>query len=337
MQISRWSVMVVSALLLSAAGWIFPAIAQPGGNAGRTGDDDAWINAILATPNQKTPVPQDNEFATAPGLEQETPTPQFTVNALAPLLYNSNPTFRRSGGPQSLEGSPVTSLSWASQVFGTPVRASGTASLEWERFPNANDASVDYFRSSARLQYVSPNDDQGFSPFFAYVPRMDFEPTFGNNFATRQDLNLGFDQTFHFDGAFNRVPASANSSSDTVWSFGISVNGQRRIRDVAPQSWAIRVAPSAAWVISPDWNASLALPITRRWFNGSSRDLTIEPVGVLEYIIPANWLGGPQVATILGNPAVDFLAFHEQNWSSEASFEYSQWRVGLVLKAGWRF
>ena len=37
-----------------------------------------------------------------------------------------------------------------------------------------------------------------------------------------------------------------------------------------------------------------------------------------------------------GMPA-DFLAFHEQNWSSEASFEYSQWRVGLVLKAGWRF
>ena len=55
-----------------------------------------------------------------------------------------------------------------------------------------------------------------------------------------------------------------------------------------PQSWALRVAPSAAWVISPDWNASLALPLTRRWFNGSSRDLTLEPIGVLEYIIPVD-------------------------------------------------
>jgi hypothetical protein len=31
------------------------------------------------------------------------------------------------------------------------------------------------------------------------------------------------------------------------------------------------------------------LPLTRRWFNGSSRDLTLEPIGVLEYIIPADW------------------------------------------------
>jgi hypothetical protein len=28
------------------------------------------VDAILATPNQKTPVPQDHIFATAPGVEQ---------------------------------------------------------------------------------------------------------------------------------------------------------------------------------------------------------------------------------------------------------------------------
>jgi hypothetical protein len=311
-------------------------MAQPGGNTGLIGDD-AWIDAILATPNQKTPVPQDNLFATAPGLEQQAPAPQFTLNALAPLFYNSNPEFRSSGGPQSLEGSPVTRLSWASQVFGTPLRVSGTASLEWERFPAANDASVDYFRSSARLQYVNPTDDQAFSPFFAYVPRMDFEPTFDQNFATRRDLNFGFDKTFNFDGAFNRLPASANSSSETVWSFGFSANGQRRIRDIAPQSWAMSFAPSASWVISPDWNASLAVPLTRRWFNGASRDLTVEPVGVLEYVVPSEWLGGSRGATLLGNPSVDFLVFHERNWSTESSFEYGQWLAGIVLKAGWRF
>jgi hypothetical protein len=42
---------------------------------------------------------------------------------------------------------------------------------------------------------------------------MDFEPMFGENFATRQDLNLGFDKVFNFDGAFNRVPDSSDSSS----------------------------------------------------------------------------------------------------------------------------
>ena len=73
----------------------------------------------------------------------------------------------------SLDGSPIAGLGWASQLFGTRVRLSGFASLEWERFPNANDASVDYFRS-ARLRYINAGDDQGFSPFFSYVPRMDF-------------------------------------------------------------------------------------------------------------------------------------------------------------------
>ena len=35
----------------------------------------ARIDALLATPNWITPVPQDNAIATAPGLEQQTPTP----------------------------------------------------------------------------------------------------------------------------------------------------------------------------------------------------------------------------------------------------------------------
>jgi hypothetical protein len=319
-----------------AAVWGAPALAQPGGNAGLIADD-GLVDAILATPNQKTPVPQDNEFATAPGLEQAARQPQFTLNALAPLFYNSNPEFRSSGGPQSLDGSPVARFGWASQLFGTPLRVSGFASLEWERYPSANDASVDYFRSSARLQYVNPVDDQAFSPFFSYVPRMDFEPTFGDNFATRQDLNLGFDKTFNFDSTFNRVPISSDSSSETVWSFGYSITGQRRIRNPAPQSTALIFAPSASWAISPEWNASLSLPLTRRWFNGASRDFTVEPIGILEYIIPNSWVGGPHGAAIFGNPSVDFLVFHERNWSTASSFEYGQWLAGIVLKAGWRF
>ncbi|MFZ3236193.1 MAG: hypothetical protein WA417_03780 [Stellaceae bacterium] len=323
-----------------AAAWVAPALAQPGGNTGLIGDD-GLIDAILATPNQKTPVPQDNLFATAPGLEQAARQPQFTLNALAPLLFNSNPEFRSSGGPQSLDGSPVARLGWASQLFGTPVRVSGFASLEWERFPSANDASIDYFRSSARMQYVNPSDDQAFSPFFSYVPRMDFDPTFGDNFATRQDLNLGFDKTFNFDRSFNRAGSSSDSSATTVWSFGFSLGAQQRFRDPAPGSHALLFAPSVSYVISDQWNASLSAPITRRWFNTidgvSQKAVTLEPVGVLEFIIPGAWLGGPRGATMLGNPAVDFLGFHERNWSTAPGFAYGQWLAGLVLKAGWRF
>ena len=134
-------------------------------NAGLQGGQDGLFDAILATPNQQTPVPQDNIFATAPGVEQAARTPQFTLNILAPAFYNSNAQFSNSGGSQALEGSPVVRLSWASQLFDTPIRVSGAASLETERFTNAPAAAIDYIRTSARAQYINPDNDQDYSLF----------------------------------------------------------------------------------------------------------------------------------------------------------------------------
>ena len=68
------------------------------------------FDAILATPNYRTPVLPDSALATAPGLEQAVPTPQFRLNALAPALYNSNAQFLISGGSKTLEGSPLVRL-----------------------------------------------------------------------------------------------------------------------------------------------------------------------------------------------------------------------------------
>jgi hypothetical protein len=42
-------------------------------NAGLEGGQDGLFDAILATPNRKTPVPQDNNSAVAPGVEQAAP------------------------------------------------------------------------------------------------------------------------------------------------------------------------------------------------------------------------------------------------------------------------
>src|SRR5271157_3612327 len=264
----------VAALIVTAiqAG---QAIAQTANsNAGLQGGQDGMFDAILATPNYKTPVLPDSALATAPGLEQAVPSPQFTLNVLAPALYNSNAQFLSSGGSKTLEGSPLVRLGWASQLFDTPIRVSGAASLETERFTNAPGAAIDYIRTSARAQYINPDNDQDYSPFLSYVPRLDFDPTVANNFATRQDLNLGIDKVFNFDGDFNRVPASSNSSAETVWSFGFSAGGQRRFRDPAPQSYALFSNPSAAYVISEQWNASFSMPTTGRWFdttNGVNR------------------------------------------------------------------
>lgn len=318
------------------------AIAQTANsNAGLLGGQDALFDAILATPNQKTPVAQDNIFATAPGLEQAARTPQFTLNALAPALFNSNAQFLSSGGSKAFEGSPLIRLGWASQLFDTPIRISGAASFETERFVNGPGAAIDYIRPSARAQYINPENDQDYSPFLSYVPRLDFDPTFANNFATRQDVNFGIDKVFNFDGAFNRLPPGSNSSSATVWSFGFSIGAQQRFRDPPPQSHMFFVIPSVSYVISEQWNASFEMPIERRWFEtldgASQRDLTWIPTGVVEYVIPADWLGGVDATRWRGNPAIDFVAGLERNWSNISGREYTQWRVGLVFKTGWRF
>src|SRR6516165_10936345 len=243
-------VVLVTAVLFLALVAATSAIAQTANsNAGLQGGQDALFGAILATPNYRTPVLPDSAVATAPGLEQAVPAPQFTLNILAPAMFNSNAQFLTSGGSQALEGSPLVRLGWASQLFNSPIRASAAASLETERFTDAPGAAIDYFRTSARLQYINLGNDQDYSPFLSYVPRMDFDPTFARNFTTRQDLNLGIDKRFNFDAGLNLVPAGPNTSSETVWSFGLSAGGQRRFRSPAPQSYALLFGPSASYVI----------------------------------------------------------------------------------------
>jgi hypothetical protein len=283
---------VSAAVLLVPAARTGVAIAQTANsNAGLEGGQDGLFDAILATPNYKTPGLPDSAIATVPGLEQAAPAPQFTANGLAPALYNSSAEFLSSGGSQTLEGSPLVRLAGASQLFATPIRVSGAASLETERLVDAPGAAIDYIRPSAEAQYINPANDLDYSPYPSYVPRLDFDPTFANNFATRQDINFGIDKVFNFDGAFNRLPEAPNSSAN-VWSFGFNVGAQRRFRDPSPQSYAFF--------------------FTRRWFEEfagvSQRDLTWEPTGVVEYVIPADFLGGSDAARWRGAPAIDFVA-----------------------------
>ena len=266
-------ILVTMFIVIAARAW--PAHAQSAsGNASLEGNH--YIDAVLATRNYKTPVSLDNLLATAPGLEAEAPRPQFTLNILAPVLFNSNAQFLSSGGSNALQGSPIVQLAGASQLFGSRIRLSTFANAEFERYVNASDADVDYFRGSVRAQYVNPGNDQGFSPFFSYVPRIDFEPTFARDFATRQDLNLGLDKVFNFDHRFGRVAFASDSSASSVFSLGFSGGLQWRFRNPSPASGAMLLNPSAAYIISDDWNASLSMFTTRRWFesvrrSGSSR------------------------------------------------------------------
>ena len=84
------SVVLVAALIVTAIQVRVATAQTANSNAGLQGGQDGMFDAILATPNYRTPVLPDSALATAPGLEQAVPTPQFTLNVLAPALYNSN-------------------------------------------------------------------------------------------------------------------------------------------------------------------------------------------------------------------------------------------------------
>jgi hypothetical protein len=58
-------------------------------NIGLEGGPGGLVDSVLATPNRKTPVLQDNIFATAPGAQQAAPLPQSNTEAIGtPRIIN---------------------------------------------------------------------------------------------------------------------------------------------------------------------------------------------------------------------------------------------------------
>ncbi|HMK00361.1 MAG TPA: hypothetical protein VK552_13675 [Reyranella sp.] len=312
--------------------------------------DSARIDAMFGTPDRYGTTPQDNIFATTPGLEQQARRSQFTINGLLPMFYNSNANLAPVNGPagiNSAEFSPILGASWSTPVFDLPLRFTANARAEVDRFTQApaqaavSAAEFDKIALSGRLQYIDPTNDQNFSPYFVYAPRFDFDPFFRERFATRQDLNLGVNKVYNFDGSFQRVAFSANTLADTVWSLGVTAFAQRRFRDPQPSSWAFFLIPSATYVINEQWNVSFGAELAFRTFDPylgfTENEWFLEPIVTLEFVLPSAWFGSERKATLFGRPAIDLQMAYEQNWSNIAAFTYGAMHVGAALKLGWRF
>ena len=171
---------------------------------------------------------------------------------------------------------------------------------------------------------------------------MTFAPTFSREVETRHDLNLGFNKIFNFDGNFQGVPFASNTGASTVWSFGLTAFGQRRFREPTSSSYALFVIPSVSYVISDQWNASLAVEVIGRWFDSNAaglfrRDWDVIPIATVEYVIPALLFGAPKTAALFGRPALDFQTSLERVTSNFSGSSFSQWTVGVAIKTGWRF
>lgn len=310
----------------------------------RSDGNAARIDAMFGTPDRYGTAPQDNIFATTPGLEQQARRSHFTINGLLPMYYNSNADRTPVGGgpgTNSAEFSPTLGASWSTPVFDLPVRFTGSVRAEVDRFTQVPAADFDKVALSGRLQYIDPTNDQNFSPYFTYAPRFDFDPFFRERFATRQDLNLGVNKTYNFDGGFRRVALSGNTLADTVWSFGVTGFAQRRFRDPEPSSWAFYLIPSLTYVISESWNFSLGAEVMFRTFDAYqgfiAQEWFIEPIATLEFVLPGAWFGTASNAALFGRPAIDLQMAYERNLSNIAAVSYGALHVGAALKLGWRF
>lgn len=317
-----------------------PAFAQAQ-RADASGDaDEARTDAIFAMPGATT-APLANLYSTAPGLEEQIPSAQGRINALLPLGWDSNPKELSSGGPTSWETSPLGNVSMSAPIGGI-FRFTATGFGELNRYFSASDVNVDRIGGSARLQYVDPNNDQAFSPYVAYAPRWQWAlPDSGLN-ETRQDFNVGINKRFNLDGSFRLVPIAADTSAETVWSFGLTAFAQRRERDVRLSSDALFLIPSVSYVISKDWSASFAVELLGRWyeadrFGETSRDWEALPITTLEYQIPASLLGGENFAKVLGRPALDFQGSYLKVWSTVPNVSFGQWEARAAIRMGWRF
>ena len=335
-------------IVLSVLSALFLAV--PAGRAAaqhsdaRSDANAARTDAMFGTPDRYGTAPSDNLFATTPGLEQQARRSHFTINGLLPMFFNSNADLTPTGGlagTNSGEFSPTVGASWSTPISDLPLRFTGSARAEVDRFSQVPSADFDKVALSGRLQYVDQTNDQNFSPYFVYAPRFDFNPFFKERFASRQDLNLGVNKTYNFDSGFRRVAFSGNTLADTDWSFGITSFAQRRFRDPEPSSWAFYLIPSVTYVISEHWNFSLGAEVMFRTFDATQgfteQEWFIEPIATLEFVLPSAWFGSDKNATLFGRPAIDLQMAYERNLSNIAAFSYGAWHVGGALKLGWRF
>ena len=342
---------VVLLLLFLTAGLISAtaAFAQVGARLDARGDsDDALKDAMLATPNAATPAPLSNLYATAPDLEKQIAVPQIRANVLLPLAWNSNADELSHGGTSSGEASPFANLSWSTPVGTLPLRATLSGFAESDRYFQTPEMDLDKAGLSARLQYVNPANDQAFSPYFTFAPRWDFAPTFGSQLSARQDFNLGFNKRFNFDANFQQVPFAPDTSASTVWSLGLTAFVQRRLREPQVSSDAVFVIPSVSHVINNNWNASFAVEFLGRRFDQrnlvgfdqdnlglATRDYEVHPIITVEYVIPAQFLGGEKNARLMGRPALDLQASYLRVWSDGLAGGFEQWKGVAALKMGW--
>jgi hypothetical protein len=93
-------------------------------------------------------------------------------------------------------------------------------------------------------------------------------------------------------------------------------------------------------MISKSWDANFAVEFLGRWFDQNNlgiatRDYEVHPIFTLEYVVPAQFLGGEKNARLMGHPAFDLQASYLRVWSNALAGGYEQWKGIAALKMSW--
>jgi hypothetical protein len=143
--------------------------------------------------------------------------------------------------------------------------AKGAGELGTEALFDASYADIDRLTFSPRLHYVYPTNDQAFSAYFADTLRFSYlTPSRIEPGATK--LQSLVHKSFHLDRSFQLVPGAADTSAETVWSFGLTAFAQKRFRQPQLCSDAVVPVPSASWV-----NSGARRPTSRARISRSGR------------------------------------------------------------------
>ena len=174
--------------------------AHSDGNAART-------DAMFGTPDRYGTTPQDNIFATTPGLEQQARRSQFTINGLLPMFYNSNADLAPVNGP------PAPTRRSSARCWALRGRRRCSTCRPGLR-RTCGQRSIALPRPGSHRW--RPRSRQGRPVGPAAIHRSDQRPEFlallllrrraldstasSGRLPTRQDLNLGLNKTYNFNG-----------------------------------------------------------------------------------------------------------------------------------------
>ena len=207
---------------------------------------------------------------------------------------------------------------------GLPFRVTATARMDSEPYFTASENNIQYLRASGRVQNADPDNDQQWSPYIAIAPRQDFVDGRQDQASARQDFNFGVQKRWNFDGGFQPAAAAGGTGSATVFSLGVNVYGQRRLRAPQASSSAIFFVPSASSKINDTFNLRVGAEVLRRRLdpNGSGfkrLDWEMTPVATFEVVLAKQLLGGnDDTRRLLAAPTLDLQQEYTSLWSNRS-------------------